>query len=146
MNLKFMNRFILFNIFINIITYNTLIYNTEAYNINPVRSDISKITFTNPEHVIGYLSSLSEYTIISIGEKQLEFNETLYNCNMDSTYFANLECIADDICKKTTCNYIRLKYRNVESGEDLWFFHRGFHIGGRNEIYKFIEKRSHIAN
>ncbi len=134
------------NILLNICILTCTIYNpynlyVEAYNINPVRIDISKITFKNPEHVIGYLSSLSDYTIISIGEKHSEFNETLHNCNMGSTYFANLEGIADSTCKTLTCNYIRLKYRNLESGEDLWFFHKGFHIGGRNEIYKFIEKR-----
>jgi len=139
-------KFILFNIFINILTYNTLTYNTEAYNINPVRLDISKITFKNPENVIGYLSSLSEYTVISIGDRNSEFNETLHNCNMGSTYFANLEGIADSTCKTLTCNYIRLKYKNVESGEDLWFFHRGFHIGGRNDLYKFIERRQRLLN
>ena len=113
-----------------------------SYNINPVRVDISKITFKNPEHVIGYLSSLSEYTIISVGDKNNEFNETLHNCTMmGMTYFANLEGIVDDNCRDKTCDYIRFKYRNVESGEDLWFFHRGFHIGGRNEFYKFINRR-----
>jgi len=113
-----------------------------SYNINPVRVDISKISFKNPEHVIGYLSSLSEYTIISMSDKNNEFSETFNNCTMNGmTYFANLDGITDDNCRDKTLDYIRFKYRNIESGEDLWFFHKGFHIGGRNEIYKFIDKR-----
>lgn len=126
-------------ILVNLLSIPLYIY---SYNINPVRVDISKLNLKNPEHIIGYLSSLSEYTIISIGDKNNEFNTTLHNCTMQNrTYFANLEGIVDDDCRYKTCNYIRFKYMNIESGEDIWFFHKGFHIGGRNEFYKFINKR-----
>jgi len=112
-----------------------------GYNINPVKIDIAKVSFKNPQAVISYLSSLNEFTIISVGDKYKELEDVMNNSGM-KTYFANIECINDLECKQSTCNYIRYKYKNVETGEDLWFFHKGFFIGSRNEIYSFIKKRN----
>lgn len=112
-----------------------------GYNINPVKIDISKLSFKNPQAVISYLSSLDEYTIISIGDKYKDLEDEMNNSGM-KTYFANLDYINDLECKQSTCNYIRYKYKNVETGEDLWFFHKGFFIGSRNEIYNFIKRRN----
>ena len=112
-----------------------------GYNINPVKIDISKVSFKTPQAVISYLSSLDEYTIISIGDKYKDLEDAINNSGM-KTYFANLDYINDLECKQSTCNYIRYKYKNVETGEDLWFFHKGFFIGSRNEIYSFIKKRN----
>lgn len=132
-NLTFNSRFFSFNI--------NSIKCVNGYHINPVKIDISKVSFKNPQSVISYLSSLNDYTIISVGDKYQDLEDIMNNSGM-KTYFANLEGMTDLECKQLTCNYIRYKYKNVETGEDLWFFHKGFFIGSRNEIYNFIKRRN----
>jgi hypothetical protein len=134
--MKFNN--IIFMIWVFIINFEKMFIN--GYNINPVKIDIAKVSFKNPQAVISYLSSLNEFTIISVGDKYKELEDVMNNSGM-KTYFANIEYINDLECKQSTCNYIRYKYKNLETGEDLWFFHKGFFIGSRNEIYGFIKRR-----
>lgn len=132
-----MKKYLIYLLSLSIFYINTYTY---AYKLNPIKINISNIPIKKPEHIIAYLVSISDYTIISIGNKDNELGDIMNNYGM-KTYFTNLEELENDYYRKKLYEYIRFKYKNIESGEDIWLFNKGFFIGSRNEINKLIKLR-----
>lgn len=99
-------------------------------NIVPIPNLLLK-----PNHMVDYLTSIKDYTIISIGETNRELETKLIEKNY-KVYYVNLENIIDynDILE-----YLKTKYKNYNSGEYLWVFYKGFFIGSREDLNNLIK-------
>jgi hypothetical protein len=90
-----------------------------------------------PNYMIDYLTSLKEYTIITVGENNRDLENLLTEKNF-KVYYVNMENIID---YKELVEYLNTKYKNYNSGEDLWVFYKGFFIGSREDIYNLIKNK-----
>lgn len=101
----------------------------------------SKKTYLNlsPYDQINYLTSMRDYTIITIGNSSKKLEDYM-NENGLNVYYANLDNMLD---KEDILKYLIKEYKNYDAGGYLWIFHRGFFIGSRNDIDDIIKKRKH---
>ena len=82
--------------------------------------------------MVHYLTSFEEFTIITIGENNIKIRDDMIEKKLKVYYF-DLNNLID---KNELLDYLRSKYKNYNSGEDLWIFHKGFFIGSDSDIYK----------
>jgi hypothetical protein len=97
-------------------------------NINYVPNSLFK-----PNNMIDYLTSIKDYTIISVGNKN-RYLENLLDEKEYKVYYVNLENLIkyNDILK-----YLKLEYNN---NEDLWIFYKGSYMGSIDEINNLLNK------
>lgn len=108
--------------FIGIITSNVLSYNHNPVHFN--KKNFEKFMFSKPSDMVNYLTSFEDFTIITIGDKNKKLCDKFIERNLKIYYF-DLNNLLD---KTEVLNYLRAKYINYNSGEDLWLFHKGFII------------------
>lgn len=127
----------MFNLFI--LCFLLCISSTYSFKNKMLFTDniINKNLYMQPRDMINYLTSIKDYTIITIDEKSKNLEEYMINNDM-KVYYVNLNDIFD---KKEILNILKSKYKHLDSGEDLWIFHRGFFIGSREDVYKIINKK-----
>ena len=100
----------------------------------------NKIFYLNmmkPTDMLKYLTSIKDYTIITVGDKNRNIEELMYKNNMN-VYYVNLNNIFD---KNEIITILETKYKYFYNNEYLWFFYRGNFIGTREDIYKMIENK-----
>jgi hypothetical protein len=91
-----------------------------------------------PEDMIQYVSSFKDYTIISDNDDNKDLEYLMLKNNLQ-TYYFNVDNLLN---KEVVLDYLFMKYRNYNSGENLWIFHRGFFFGSREDVYSLIKKKS----
>ena len=100
----------------------------------------NKIFYLNmmkPTDMLNYLTSIKDYTIITVGDKNRNIEELMYKNNMN-VYYVNLNNIFD---KNEIITILETKYKYFDNNEYLWFFYRGIFAGTREDIYKLIENK-----
>jgi Flp pilus assembly CpaF family ATPase len=98
---------------------------------------LNKNLLMKPNDMIDYLTSIKDYTIITINEKNKDLHEDMINNDMN-VYYVNLNNIFD---KDKVLDILVKKYKHLSSGEYLWVFYKGYYIGSRDDIYKIISKK-----
>ena len=91
--------------------------------------------------MINYLTSIKDYTIIANSDDYKNLEEVMVKNNMN-VYYINLNNITNITDKNEIFYLLKKKYNNIESGEDLWIFYKGFFIGSKTEIDKIIKKNN----
>jgi hypothetical protein len=91
----------------------------------------------SPNEMISYLTTFREYTIITVGEDYKSLEETMINKKMN-VYYLDLNNLLD---KNDVLTFLRKRYNNYDSGEDLWIFHNGFFIGSYNDIITLLNRK-----
>jgi hypothetical protein len=91
----------------------------------------------SPFDQINYLTSIKEYTIITIGNSSKKLEGYMYENGLN-VYYVNLDNMID---KDDILKYLIKEYKNYDAGGYLWIFYRGFFIGSRNDIDDIINKR-----
>jgi len=124
------------------VIYSSLLYITCIYsfknNLLFVNNKLNKHLFMKPQDMINYLTSIKDYTIITVGEKHKNLEEMMIINDM-KVYYVNLNNILD---KNEILNILTNKYRYLDSGENLWIFCRGSFIGSKEDIYKIIREKN----
>lgn len=122
------------------------IYSYYSYSKNRYYKSVIKFlrykkTYLNlsPYDQVNYLTSMRDYTIITIGNSSKKLEDHM-NENGLNVYYANLDNMLD---KEDILKYLIKEYKNYDSGGYLWIFHRGFFIGSRNDIDDIIKKRKY---
>ena len=94
--------------------------------------------FMSPDQIISHFTSFREYTIIAKNDdyKKLEYKMSDHKMNV---YYLNLNNLLDT---NDILSFLRKKYNNYDTGEDLWIFHKGFFIGSYNDIIQIIDKKN----
>ena len=118
----------------------TIINSIISYNHNPIKfnqNNFEKFSFSKPVDMVNYLTSFEDFTIITVGENNKKISDDMINKHLNVYYF-DLNNLID---KTEILDYLRSKYKNYNSGEDLWIFHKGFFIGSGLEIYKLLSTR-----
>jgi hypothetical protein len=133
----FWSSFIIINnslIFSNSFIKTKFINNNPLYLIHP--SDL--ITNNNNNNdLINYLISFKDYTIISEGYKNKYLESLLIENNMN-VYYVNIDNLLN---KDDVLDFMKKKYRNCNSGDNLWFFYKGFFMGSYDELLEIIDKK-----
>jgi hypothetical protein len=88
--------------------------------------------------MINYLTSIKDYTIITIGDENRHIEEIMHKNNM-KVYYVNLDNILD---KNEIIEILKKKYKNINTSEYIWIFYRGFFMGTTEDIYKMIENKN----
>jgi hypothetical protein len=83
-----------------------------------------------------YITSIKEYTIITVGEKHKYLQEEMNNNNMN-TYYINLNNIFD---KNELLDILKERYKYFDNSEQLWIFHKNYLIGSKEDVYKIFKK------
>ena len=91
-----------------------------------------------PEDMVQYVSSFKDYTIISDNDKNKDLELFMLKNNLQTYYFS----LNNLLNKKEVLDYLLKKYKNYDSGENLWIFHRGFFFGSGEDVYNLIKKKS----
>jgi len=108
-------------------------FNFKFYNNNK----INYLNMMKPNDMISYLTSIKDYTIITVGDDNKDIEELMYKNNM-KVYYVNLDNIFDKI---EIIEILKKNYKNINSSEYLWVFYRGFFMGSREDINKIIENK-----
>lgn len=104
---------------INIFSFRTLIIKKPSLKL-----------YMNPHDMINYLTSMRNYTIITVGDKNKKIENYMLSKNMD-VYYVNL----DNILNKTDIlDFLQDKYKNNFSIENVWIFKNGFYIGSTENL------------
>jgi hypothetical protein len=86
--------------------------------------------YMNPHDMVNYLTSMRNYTIITVGNKNKKIENYMLSKNMD-VYYVNL----DNILNKTDIlDFLQNKYKNNFSIENVWIFKNGFYIGSTDTL------------
>jgi hypothetical protein len=91
----------------------------------------------NPPEMVNYLTSFKDYTIITHGEQNKILEEKMQQHNMN-VYYVNIENLFD---KEPIFLFLKDKYRNLYSDDDIWVFHRGFYLGSGEDILDLINRK-----
>lgn len=122
--------------------YSSLLYITSTYgfknNLLFGNNKLNKHLFMKPPDMINYLTSIKDYTIITVGEKHKNLEEMMIINDM-KVYYVNLNNILD---KNEILDILINKYRYLDSDEKLWIFHRGSFIGSKEDVYQIINKKN----
>jgi len=104
-------------------------------NINPIPNLLHK-----PKNMIDYLTSIKDYTIITIGYKNKDL-QNLLNEKEYKVYHVNLENLLQ---YNIILEYLNLEYKNYDdnydnnsndnSNDKLWIFYKGNYIGSEKDI------------
>lgn len=113
-----------------------IIYNSHSF-INKIVLPNIKLNM-NSNDLINYLTSIKDYTIITVGEDYKNLEDYMNNNTM-KVYYVNLNNVFD---KNEVLTILRKKYNNIETAEDLWIFYQGYFIGSKDEIYRIINKKN----
>ena len=92
----------------------------------------------NPPEMVNYLTSFKDYTIITHGEQNKILEEKMQQHNMN-VYYVNIENLLD---KEDIALFLKNKYRNMYSDDDIWVFHRGFYLGSGEDILDLINRKT----
>ena len=109
-----------------------------AYKLNntPLFSNnFYKLTF-KPNDMLDILTSIKEYTIITDNDNDVLLYNNFTSLH-NNVYFVNVNNLLD---KKDMLSYLNEKYSNIDTGENLWLFYRGFMLGSRDTIIRCINK------
>jgi hypothetical protein len=124
------------------IIYSYLLYITCIYsfknNLLFVNNKFKKKLFMKPHDMIDYLTSIKDYTIITVDDKNKVLQDQMINNDMN-VYYVNLNNIMD---KNEILNILINKYKHLDTGENLWIFHKGYFFGSREDVYKIISKKN----
>lgn len=124
------------------IIYYSLLYITCIYgfknNLLFINNKLNKHLFMKPLDTINYLTSIKDYTIITVGEKHKNLEKMMIINDM-KVYYVNLNNILD---KNEILDILTNKYKYLDSGENLWIFHRGSFIGTKEDVYQIINKKN----
>jgi hypothetical protein len=112
-----------------------LISNVKSF-INKNINMISNL-FLERENMINYLTSIKDYTIITVGERNRIFESQLLEKNLN-VYYVNLENIID---YKDILEYLNKKYIIHDSGGEFWIFFKGFYLGSKEEFDYILNKK-----
>ena len=91
-----------------------------------------------PHDMITYLTTFRDYTIVTIGNDYKNLEELMTNNKMN-VYYADLNNLMDSY---DILDYLRKKYNNFDTAQDLWIFHKGFFIGSSDDIIHLINKKN----
>ena len=91
----------------------------------------------NPNDLINYLTSIKDYTIITVGDKSKNLENLMINKNL-KVYYVDLNNLLN---KDEILIFLKEKYNTLEISDDLWIFYQGFYIGSGEDIYNFINKK-----
>ena len=90
--------------------------------------------------MIRYLTSIDDYTIITIGDNNRYIQDLMIMNNM-KVYYANIDNLLDNVnlkkYLKTRYNYINCENEN----ENAWIFHRGEYVASKNDFMTFINEK-----
>jgi hypothetical protein len=106
--------------------------NNHLYLIHP-----SDPMTNNNNDLINYLVGFKDYTIISEGYKN-KYLESLLMENNINVYYVNVDNLLN---KDDVLDFMKKKYRNCNSGDNLWFFYKGFFMGSYDELLEIIDKK-----
>jgi len=112
--------------------------NSFKNNLLLTNNKLNKHLFMKPQDTINYLTSLRDYTIITVGNKNKILEEMMIINDM-KVYYADLNNIID---KNEILDILTNKYKHLDSGENLWIFHKGYFFGSREDVYKIISKKN----
>lgn len=124
------NLFLFFIFFYNILGF-------KPNNMPLFNNNLDKLSMT-PNNMINLLTSIKEYTIITEGNSNKLLEELMLNNSMN-VYYADVNNLLD---KQEILSFLKKKYRNLESGENLWIFYKGFLLGSRESVYSIIKKKN----
>jgi hypothetical protein len=91
--------------------------------------------------IINYLTSIKDYTIITIGDNN-RYIEDLMNMNNMKVYYANIDNLLDNVNLK---KYLKNRYNYVNcdnENENAWIFHRGEYVASRNDFMNLIKEKN----
>jgi len=125
----FLNLFLIVNGFIN--------KNVDFRFITKNLMENSNKNIMSNKDLINYLISFKDYTIISKGENYKILENLLIENDM-KVYCVNIDNLME---KDEILSYIKNKYKNCASGDNLWVFYKGFFIGSNEEILEIIENK-----
>ena len=117
-----------------------------GYNFNKFRKNTYLNEFITKDQIksiemINYLTSIEDYTIITIGDKNRYIQDLMIMNNM-KVYYANINNLLDNVnlkkYLKTRYNYINCENEN----ENAWIFHRGEYVASRNDFMNFIKEKN----
>ena len=118
-----------------------LVFSFKSNNTPLFTNSISKLTM-KPNDMINLLTSIKEYTIITEGNDNKNLEELMLNNNMN-VYYADVNNLLN---KDEVLSYLKTKYCNLESGENLWIFYKGFILGSRDVVYGIVKKHNKENN
>jgi len=96
--------------------------------------------YMKPIDMIKYVSSFKDYIIISDSDNNKDLELFMLRNNLQ-TYYFNVDNLLN---KKEVIDYLLKEYKNYDSGENIWIFHRGFFFGSREDIYNLIKKKNFL--
>lgn len=96
----------------------------------------NKYLLMDSHKTLEYITSIKEYTIITVGEKHKYLQEEMNNNNMN-TYYINLNNIFD---KNELLDILKERYKYFDNSEQLWIFHKNYLIGSKEDVYKIFKK------
>ena len=94
-------------------------------------------TNMKPNDLINYLTSIKDYTIITIGDKSKNLENLMINKNL-KVYYVDLNNLLN---KDELLIFLKEKYNTFEVSDDLWIFYQGFYIGCGEDIHSLINKK-----
>lgn len=116
-----------------------------GYNFNKFRKNTYLNEFITKDQIksiemINYLTSIEDYTIITIGDKNRYIQDLMIMNNM-KVYYANIDNLLDNInlkkYLKTRYNYINCENEN----ENAWIFDRGEYVASKNDFMNLIKEK-----
>ena len=112
-----------------------------AMGFKNIYKQTSKISSTilcmEPPDMINYLTSFKDYTIITRGIQSKNLEEIMIEKNMQ-VYYVNIDNLLD---KDDIESFLKSKYKNMYSDDDLWVFHKGYYIGSSVDILDLIKRK-----
>jgi len=112
------------------------IYSFQNKKIIPDLNYIKTLSMKS-NYMIDYLTSIKDYTIITYSDSNKELEELMIS-NDFKVYYVNINNLLD---KDEILDTLKKSHNNLETGENLWVFHKGFFFGSRNDIYKLIKNK-----
>jgi hypothetical protein len=128
--------------FFFIYIFNTYPFHAYKLNNTPLFSNnLHKLLF-KANDMLDILTSIKEYTIITDNENDKHLYDILNGLHKN-VYFINLNNLLD---KDNILSYLKERYNNIDTGENLWIFYRGFMLGSRESINQIIKKNNNTMN
>jgi hypothetical protein len=122
-----------------IVTFFLILFSTNAFQNKKIIPDLNMIKTLSMQSnaIINYLTSIRDYTIITDTDKNKELEELMTENNF-KVYYVNINNLLN---KNDILETLKKEHNNLETGENLWIFHKGFFLGSRNDLYKLIKNK-----